>query len=72
MNRFYKLTVLGRRQAGSTSPSRRNRILDHMYRSPDRTAGTEELSHITGMSVGATLAEMKRLERSGYVIDISD
>lgn len=71
IERVYKLTKLGRKRAGSTADSKRDPLLDHLYSSPGRSASTTELSQVTGMTEGTVLVELKKLARSGYVLDMS-
>jgi hypothetical protein len=63
---LYRLTSDGRKYAGSISPSRRDDILDHLYR--QKTGSTlDELSAVTGKTHGVLRALLSRYRAKGYV-----
>ncbi len=63
---LYKLTSEGRKVAGSISPSRRDDMLDFLYRQKSG-ATVEELCNVTGMSKGALRATLAKYRSKGFV-----
>ena len=63
MDTLYKLTNKGRQLASSVLPSRRDPVLDYLYKLPNRSATDEEIT----VAVGCQRSEMMRYERKGLV-----
>lgn len=70
MERFFEITSLGRKFAGSVSSQNRNVYLDELREV--KRASTEQLAAMTGTDKWTVLREMKKLERSSLVQEVGN
>ena len=69
MDRIFKLTDLGKRVSSNSSPNKRDVILDFLH--SNKSATVYELATVSGLSKFRVLSELRKMQGSGLVEEVT-